>query len=303
MKPQHIQTLVAIAEAGSIRRAAEMMGKSQPAITKALRQIEIDVGAALFRRSSRGVALTDLGKRVLARARTIANEIDRMDQEIHQLRGEMVGQVHVSLSPYAAMEIFPQALRQFRRTYPNVQVRVSGGLFVDAQSQLREGEVDMLIGPEPAATAQDIVVERLIDAPTGLITSINSPFAAATSVRDLVDAPWIMIGMPMGGEIAFHQPFQQIGVTPPEATTVSESIFGTLSLVENLGAVSMFPLRLLGLGKRGWKITQINVRETIDSNYIALMTKGGVPLVPATEHLALQIRRRAEQVKRQYNQK
>ena len=77
MKVQHIQTLVAIADAGSLRGAAEALGKSQPAITKALRQAEDDLGVALFQRSSRGVVVTELGERVLSRARTIAGEIDR----------------------------------------------------------------------------------------------------------------------------------------------------------------------------------------------------------------------------------
>lgn len=55
MDVRHIETLVAIADAGSIRRAAENMGESHPALTKALRKAEPDLGVALFQRTSRGV--------------------------------------------------------------------------------------------------------------------------------------------------------------------------------------------------------------------------------------------------------
>lgn len=149
MKVQHIQTLVAIADAGSIRAAADALGKSQPALTKALRQAEDDLGVSLFQRSSRGVLLTEMGERVLARARTISSEISRLDDEVAQLRGEQVGAVHVSLSPLAAVKIMPQALMQFRRTHPNIEVRLSSGLYPGALKPLREGKVDLAIGPAP----------------------------------------------------------------------------------------------------------------------------------------------------------
>ena len=80
MKVQRVQTLVAIADAASLRGATDALGKSQPALTKSLRQAVDDLGVPIFQRSSRGVVPTELGERILTGARAIASEIDRHDR-------------------------------------------------------------------------------------------------------------------------------------------------------------------------------------------------------------------------------
>ena len=298
MKVQHIQTLVAIADAGSLRGAAEVLGKSQPALTKSLRQAEEDLGVSLFQRSSRGVVLTEVGERVLSRARTITSEISRLDDEVAQLRGEQTGAVHVCLSPLAAIKIMPRALSRFHKSHPNMEVRLTSGLFPGALKPLREGKTDIVIGPAPpVGLSREISVEPLFDTPIVVITSRNSPFAGATSLSELTEAPWIMIGAPLGPGDIFRQPFIDNGLTPPKAMTTSESYFGAMSLVESLGAVCTFPLRLLEDVQKGWDIEQIPLRETIAPLRISLMTRAGHPLTPAAEELVNCVRIRSETIK------
>jgi len=298
MKVQHIQTLVAIADAGSLRGAAEVLGKSQPALTKALRQAEDDLGVSLFQRSSRGVVLTEMGERVLSRARTITSEIARLDDEVAQLRGEQVGSVHVCLSPLAAVKIMPRALMRFQKTHPNIEVRLTSGLFPGALKPLREGKTDIVIGPAPpAGLAREISIEPLIETPIVVITSSRSPYAKAQSLAELVGARWIMIGAPLGPGDIFRKPFVENGLTPPQAMTTSESYFGAMALVESLGAVCTFPLRLLEDIQKGWDIAQIPLQETIAPLQIAMMTRAGHPLTPAAEELANSVRIRTETMK------
>lgn len=68
MKLSHIQAMVAVADAGSIRSAAQVLGKTQSALTKQIRQVEEETGLALFLRTSRGVIPTEAGVAVLSRA-------------------------------------------------------------------------------------------------------------------------------------------------------------------------------------------------------------------------------------------
>ena len=77
MKFHHMRTIVAVAEAGSVRGAARRLGLSQPALTKSLGQLERELGAALVQRSARGTQFTELGKAMLARARAIDAELRR----------------------------------------------------------------------------------------------------------------------------------------------------------------------------------------------------------------------------------
>ncbi len=190
LKAQHIQTLVAIADAGSLRGAAELLNKTQPALTKSLRQAEEDLGVPIFQRSSRGVVPTELGERVLSRARAISSEIGRLDEEVAQLRGEQVGRINVCVSPLAAVKIAPHALAWFHQDHPEIEVHLTSGLFPGALKPLRDGNIDMVIGPSPpAALAREIKLEPLLTTPVVVITSLQSPHRQATCLADLTDAP------------------------------------------------------------------------------------------------------------------
>ena len=293
MKPQHIQILVAIAEHGSLRAAAKRLGKSQPALTQSLRQAEDELGVTLFTRTSRGVELTEIGERVLVRARTITSEIARLNEEVAQLRGEQIGAVNVCLSPLAAMRIMPRALTLFRKSHPEIEVHLSSGLFPSALKPLREGRTDLVIGPAPRADmAREITIEHLIETPINVITAVGSPLLQAKSLSELTQAQWIMIGGPTGPGDIFRQPFIDHGLEPPVALTTSESYFGALSLVESLGAVCTFPALLMEEIRKTLQIAPIPIREEIAPLKIALMTRAGHPLTPAADALAMCIRRR-----------
>lgn len=297
MKPQHIQILVAIAEHGSLRSAAKHLNKSQPALTQSLKQAEEELGIALFLRTSRGVELTEIGERVLIRARTIASEITRLDDEVAQLRGEQTGAVTVCLSPLAAARIMPRALTLFRKTHPQIEVRLTSGLFPGALRPLREGRTDILIGPAPPASlAREITVEPLIDTQIYVVTAADSPLLRARSLQELTEAQWIMIGAPTGPGDIFRQPFLDHGLTPPIALTTSESYYGALSLVETLGAVCTFPALLMDDVSKTWNIARIPIREAIAPLKISLMTRAGYPMTPAADALANCIRRRVSSI-------
>src|SRR3981081_4437774 len=93
MQMQHILSLVALLEAGSLRSAAASLGRSQPGLTKNLRQIEDELGVRLFQRTSRGVIPTKIGQLVLARTRPIATDIRRLQEEVEQTKGGQHGTV------------------------------------------------------------------------------------------------------------------------------------------------------------------------------------------------------------------
>ncbi|WP_370207563.1 LysR family transcriptional regulator [Pararhodobacter marinus] len=247
----------------------------------------------IFVRTSRGVVLTDIGERVLLRARTITSEINRLDEEVNQLRGELTGAVHVCVSPFAAARIMPRAIAAFRKTHPKIDVHLSSGLFPGALKPLREGATDLVIGPAPPPDMiREIAVEYLMEGPIHIITASESPLLAARSLGDLEQAQWIMIGGPGGPGDIFRKPFEDHGFNPPHATTTSESYYGALSLIESLGAVCTFPALLLGDVQKTWRIARIPIRETIEPLRISMMTRAGHPLTPAADALAMCIRRR-----------
>lgn len=286
MKAQYISTLVAIADAGSIREAAAALNKTQPALTKVLKQAEEDLGVSIFARSSTGVVPTELGRKILVRARFISKQLQELDDEVAQIRGLQTGAVSICLSPLAAVKIVPPAMARFRRSYPNIKINLLSGLYPGAINMLREGRVDMVVGPIPASKhLRDIAVEEIVQTPISVITSRTSKVATSSSLGDLTDSDWIMIGATEGPGDIFAQPFEANGFEVPTATITSESYFGAMSLVQSLGAVCTFPTMLLAEVQRGWDIVETPIRETIEPLRIGLMTRSGQPLTPAGDTL------------------
>src|SRR6266404_4181541 len=130
MQMQHVLSLVALSEAGSIRSAAASLGRSQPGLTKNLRQIEDELGARLFQRTSRGVIPTKIGQLVLARTRTIATDIRRLQEEVEQAKGGQHGTVSVCVSPLAATQIIPAALLSFADVFQKSTFKSRAGCFL-----------------------------------------------------------------------------------------------------------------------------------------------------------------------------
>jgi LysR family transcriptional regulator of abg operon len=301
MQMQHILSLVALSEAGSLRSAAASLGRSQPALTKNLRQIEDELGVRLFQRTSRGVIPTKIGQLVLARTRTIATDIRRLQEEVEQTKGGQHGTVSVCVSPFAATQIIPAALLVFRQRFPKVDVQISSGLFPVAIVALREGQTDIVIGPPPPADqCRSLIVEPLVNTDIVIVTSKSSPHAKARSIGDLSDADWLMIGSPGGpGDNIRAGLFRENGFRSPIARISSESYLAAFEIVQSLGLVCTFPGRFLReQGHRYPDLVVIPVRETISPLEISLLTRADVPPTPAAREMAACIRRRVNTVYR-----
>src|SRR5258706_6639533 len=295
MQMQHVLSLVALSEAGSIRSAAASLGRSQPGLTKNLRQIEDELGARLFQRTSRGVIPTRIGQLVLARTRTIATDIRRLQEEVEQSKGGHYGTVSVCVSPLAATQIIPPALLSFRRRFPEVDVQIASGLFPVAIVPLPEGQTDIVIGPRPPADqCHSLIVEPPGTTGIEIGTSKSSPHAKARSIGDLSDADWMMISSPGGPGDIFQPIFRVNGFRSPIARISSESYMAAFEIVRSLGVVCTFPGRFLREQRDRYPdLVVIPVRETIAPIEISLLTRADVSPTPTARGMAACIRRRA----------
>ncbi len=302
MKLSQIQAMVAVADAGSIRSAAQVLGKTQSALTKQIRQVEEETGIALFLRTSRGVIPTDAGKAVLSRARSIQAELIHLDDEVAALRGTNTGAVRVSAAPLVAVNVLPRAVARFGCTFPDVDITISSDMFGDALKALREGQHDIVIGPHAGpAKAGDIERETLLTTEVVVITSAAAPHAAATSLGDLTNCHWAMMGDAAGNpKQRFQEQFKRHGLPVPRIRLASESRLGLLALVRELDAVCTFPAPLLNeLGPYSG-IVRIPVQESLRPLTISMVTRAGKSLTPAAEHFADCVRHRSGVLRREW---
>jgi DNA-binding transcriptional LysR family regulator len=138
-----LRTLVVANDLGGYGQAATRLGRTPSAISLQMKKLQADVGATVFRKSGRGVALTEAGEIVLRYARRM---LALNDEVLDTVRGaSLAGRIRIGVSQDFAETVLPRALSQFTKHYPLVQleVRIEGNaVLVEAVSK---GEIDLAL--------------------------------------------------------------------------------------------------------------------------------------------------------------
>jgi DNA-binding transcriptional LysR family regulator len=137
---------VAVAESGSVASASRMLAIAQSALTKSLAELEDELGAALFLRSSRGMTLTPQGHRFLAGARKVLGSVaDALRLQAEQAAEALSGTLAIGVTSLVAGYYLAELLSRFRRLNPQVQVAVTEETPTFLEHLLINGEVDVAI--------------------------------------------------------------------------------------------------------------------------------------------------------------
>jgi len=153
MELRHLRYFLAVAEEGNFRRAAERVGIAQPPLSSQIKDLEEELGVQLFRRLSRGAALTDAGEAFLAEVHVIFGHLEYAKKMALRGAAGEFGRLRVGFTGSAAFnEAVPKTIRSFRRAYPKVELLLAELNTVQLLEQLRHRAIDAVFirpGPKP----------------------------------------------------------------------------------------------------------------------------------------------------------
>ncbi|MBM9507922.1 LysR family transcriptional regulator [Actinacidiphila acididurans] len=189
MELRTLRYFVAVAEELHFGRAAVRLHMSQPPLSRAIRNLEAELGAALFDRSPAGVALTPVGAVLLEEARALLDQADRARVRVAAEAGTAtvtVGFLGDSTDPGAT-----RLARAYRRRHPHVEVRIRETDLTDPTCGLRAGLVDVALTRGPFDTA-GLTVQELRADPVGALLRADDPLTHRSDLRlaDLADRRW-----------------------------------------------------------------------------------------------------------------
>jgi DNA-binding transcriptional LysR family regulator len=146
MELRHVRYFVAVAETLGFRQASKQLHVSQPSLSVQIKQLEEELGVALFRRSKRRVEITRAGEVFLSAAREILLRLQQASAAaLHAESGE-VGTIRLGFIPTASFHILPRVLEKIRSTLPRVNVELKEGPEAPQITGLRSGAFDVCIG-------------------------------------------------------------------------------------------------------------------------------------------------------------
>jgi len=292
MKPNQLHAFVAVVEQMSIRAAARVLGISQPAVTKIVRELEREVDAPLVERSVKGVRLTPFGEAFAPRARMLLADMQRAREEIAQIRDGLTGRVALAVSTSFAQTILPAAFKDFHGRLPAVDVQFSEAVLPWMLARLREGSLDFAVA-HVVPGRLDPQFEAIELFPVKLVVGLRErhPLRASRSMAELATAEWILPGDDHFSGRESISALLPLGLPAPQRVIQGHSVTVALSLVGQMDLIGLFvePLAALSFKRHG--IRRVDVVETLPTLNVCVVKRRGQLLTPAAQHFAECIQR------------
>ncbi|GHE91180.1 LysR family transcriptional regulator [Amycolatopsis deserti] len=187
MELRHLRYFTAVADTCHFGKAAERLHMAQPALSHAIRQLEAELGAPLFTRTTRQVRLTPAGEFLLAEARRVLDTVEDSVRGVRRIADGRLGLVRVGFTGTSAFSHLPRIARAVKRDLPGVAVEVHADLLTPAQCDgLRNGDLDLAV-LRPPAQGEDIDLHTLEVEPLILAVPADHRLAVepVVSVADL----------------------------------------------------------------------------------------------------------------------
>ncbi len=145
---RHLRTLTAIAEAGTISRAADRVHLTQSALSHQLKVLESHYGVAMVTRDGQSVKLTEPAQRLVQLAQTVFGEIQAAERDVAKIAAKPGGTLRIALECHTCFEWLMPVMNAFRATWPQVELDLVSGFHPNPLALLTEDKADMVIGTE-----------------------------------------------------------------------------------------------------------------------------------------------------------
>ena len=188
MELRQLRYFVAVAEEGSLTRAAARLHIAQQSLSQQIRTLEAQLGATLLVRSSRGAELTDAGVTLLREARPLLAQAERA---VEAVRGAP-GSLRVGFLSSVANYVMPPVVRAFRERHPGVTLHVEDVAIATLVERLRAGDLDAGLTRPPHV--DDLETEVVLREPVAAVLPEGHPLAARDEIvlSELADDPWVL---------------------------------------------------------------------------------------------------------------
>lgn len=150
MELRHLRYFVAVADAGTVSRAASQLNVTQPALSRQLRDLEEELGLPLFDRVGRRLSLTAEGEHLLERTREILRAADALRERARAVAGGQTGTLRLGATAQTLESLISGFLVGFRRAWPGIDVRLVEDGGVRLRARVARGELHLALGAVPA---------------------------------------------------------------------------------------------------------------------------------------------------------
>ena len=251
LTPRDLHVFLAVAETGSMAKAAELLACSRPVVSRTVATLEATLGVRLLDRTAQGVEPTRYGRALLSGSIAVFDELRRSVKEIEFLADPGAGEVRVGCLEPLMAGIAAAAIARLSKKFRRLLFRTELGN-ADAQIQfLRARKCEVALTRRlPGPAEPDLMEEELFHEKLMIIASMNSRWAKRrkVSMADLADEQWILAPHEAEPGAPIFEGFRAAGVPMPEVHILSYSLSLRYSLLMSGQFITAIPASAVALG-------------------------------------------------------
>ena len=251
MDLKQLEYFVRVAELGSFTRAAGVLNIAQPALSRQVRLLEVELRQNLLLRNGRGVTTTEAGKLLLEHGRGILHQVARAREDLGRVRGALAGRVALGLPPSIARMMTVPLTRAFRKRLPNAALSISEGLTISMQEGLQTGRLDLALlynpAPSPELETLPLMDEELLL--IGPRPARGKARATALGLRDVSALPLVIPSRPNAIRMVVETELANVGCKPTISLEI-DGVAAILDLVADGAGYAILPKHSLATATR-----------------------------------------------------
>lgn len=241
---RHVELVAEIYDCRSIVKASRRMNLTQPAVTKALQEVETTLNLPLFERTNRGLTPTLYGEIFARHAKIVLAQLRHAAEELENLRVGYSGHVSVGTLLAASASLLPEAVTALKKDRPNVAITVVEGTYDLLIPSLMVGDLDMVLGRLPEiGRSSGLLYEEFYAEPICLVTRRDHPLAqkACVDLQTLVGEAWILPLPETALRRQIEKAFTDANVALPTNMIESVSILTNRVLLRKSDCIGVLP--------------------------------------------------------------
>ena len=304
IKLHDLHVLLAVAQAGSMSKAAALLNTGQPAISRSIAELERALGVRLLDRNRQGVKPTDYGRALLNGGTAVFDDLRQTMKSIAFLADPTVGEVRVGCNPFLAATFVSAVVDNLSRRYPRVVFRLVTGYVQALHRELTDRNVDLLIARRSGPIADErLDYEFLFDDSYSVAVGARNPLARRRRIElaELVSEPWVLPPPESTLGSVTMEAFRSRGLACPRTTVVAEPADVRVSLLATGRFISMFTDAFLKFSTKRREVKVLPIKQTIGRVPVGIVTLKHRTLSPLAQLFIKASREVAEQLAKRHD--
>lgn len=282
-----------IAELEHVGKAAARLHRTQPALTAAVRRLELEAGAPLFERSGRGIRLTSAGEVLQRWAQRLRFDTEDARREIADLGHGVAGHVRIGIVPTAAQFMLPRAVRALMDEAPDVTLKTTVALVDVMVPMLLAGEIDLVVASE-VRPHPGIVSTRLVEDSIVVAAHADHPvFAQAAGLKALLGYRWVLQSPGAPTRDWLDHTFERHGLPRPAVQVESSMLIMLPALIAETGLLSFISRHHLCSAQPSVPLREVRLTQTTMRRRLVVMQRTHAYVTPVAQRLIAYLKREA----------